>query len=298
MTDRFSFFLDWDLNCQFAGLLWAREKGIFADFDLEVDLVSPSQSPDLPVLDLVLGGGVCAGCMEDNLIVRAAVAGHGIKAIGATMQASPIQLMSLPEAGIVTLNDLVGRNIAVHSDGIYLLKTVLALHGLDTSAVNITVGNWNLSQLKDGTFDAVQGYTTTEPHALARLGYRCQLTPITHHDLHPWAQMMFTSDQVIDQHPDVLGRFVSACKLGWRSAMSNLPEAAAMVATHSQEHNSVDENLGILGSMLPLIEGESGLDACVTTDPNRWRRNLATYARTGMIDHEPAYAEIVCDRFM
>ncbi|MBT7613920.1 MAG: hypothetical protein HN577_11985, partial [Rhodospirillaceae bacterium] len=54
----------------------------------------------------------------------------------------------------------------------------------------------------------------------------------------------------------------------------------------------------ILDLMLPLIAGERGLDHCVTTDPDRWRRNLATYVHFGMIEREISYDAVVCDRFM
>ena len=121
MRVRFPFFLDWEVNCQFAGLIRARETGLFAEAGLDVSLVPPGENPDRVTLDLVLDGGLCAGCMEDNLIVRAAVAGKGVKAIGATMQASPIHLLTRPESGIARLADLPGHSVAMHRDGIHLL---------------------------------------------------------------------------------------------------------------------------------------------------------------------------------
>ncbi|MBT5434720.1 MAG: ABC transporter substrate-binding protein [Rhodospirillaceae bacterium] len=295
---KLDFFLDWEPNCQFAGLIWAREKGLFAQAGLDVRLIPPHENPDTPTLDLVLGGGLCAGVMEDNLIVRAAAAGKSVRAIGATMQDSPIMLITAPDSGIGELGDLPGRRIAMHRDGIHLLETVLALHGIEAGSIETTVAGWNLDQLIDGTFDAVQGYTTTEPHTRARRGFATHLIPLRHHDLHPWAQMMFTSDAVIAEHPDALGRFVSACKQGWRQAMAEPGETAEMVAACSNEHDDPCENRHILDLMLPLIAGERGLDHCVTTDPDRWRRNLATYVHFGMIEREISYDAVVCDRFM
>jgi len=236
--------------------------------------------------------------MEDNLIVRAAVAGKGVKAIGATMQDSPIQIITLPDSGISSLNDVPGRRIAMHRDGIHLLETVLSLHGIDPATAETTVAGWTLEQLAEGAFDAVQGYTTTEPHTLARRGIATRLIPIRHHRLHPWAQMMFTTDAVIAEHADVLPGFVDACKKGWQRAMAEPERTAAMVAAHSDEHDDPAENADILKLMAPLIAGDRGLAHCVTTDPDRWRRNLATYAAFGMIDCEPAYDDVVCDRFM
>jgi NitT/TauT family transport system substrate-binding protein len=186
----------------------------------------------------------------------------------------------------------------MHRDGVHLLETVLTLHGIDPKRVETTVSGWTLDQLTDGSFDAVQGYTTTEPHALSRLGFATHLIPVRHHHLHPWAQMMLATDQTIAIHGNLLERFVTACKEGWKSAMTHRDEAADMIAAVSAEHGDAEENRRILDLMLPLIAGRHGLDRAVTTDPERWRRNLATYARFGMIGREPDYHEVVCDRFM
>ena len=295
MTLALDFYLDWRLNCQFAGLLWARERGLFATQGLDVRLVSPEENPHSTTLDLVLAGARCVGCMEDNLIVRAVVAGKGIKAIGATMQDSPMHLVTLPTSGMSCLSDAAGRRIAMHRDGVHLFEAVLELHGLDPGCVEKTVSGWTLGQLLDGTFDAVQGYATTEPHCLRRLGQTTRLIPIRHQHLRPWAQMMFTTDAMIATHGPALHRFLVACKEGWRQAMSNLEECAGLIAAHSGEHGDASENHCILKMMLPLVAGDQGLDYAVSTDPERWRRNLATYTRCGMIDRTPAYEEVVCE---
>ena len=295
MTLALDFCLDWSVNCQFAGLIWAREKGFFAAEGLDVRLVPPEENPDTPTLDLVLAGERRVGCMEDNLIVRAVVAGTGVMAIGATMQDSPIHLVTLPECGMERLADVAGRRIAMHRDGVHLLETVLELHGIDPGSMRTTVTGWTLDHLLDGTFDAVQGYATTEPLHLERLGHATRLIPIRHDNLRPWAQMMFTTDAMIAGHGEALGRFLGACKKGWQEAMTNLDECARLVAAHSWEHPDASENRRILEMMVPLVAGDAGLDHAVATDPDRWKRNLATYDRSGMIDRAPALDEVVCD---
>lgn len=289
----FFFFLDWEANCQFAGLIVAREAGLFAEVGLDVRLVPPSANPDSPILDLVLRGGTCAGCMEDNLIVRAVLAGHPVKAIGATMQDSPMVLMTRLESGIVTLADLAGRRVAMHADGIHLLETVLELHGVDGELVETTVGGWSLDDLAAGRFDAVQGYATTEPHLLARRGVAVRQVPVRHRDLHPWAQMMFAPAAVIEAQRDLLIRFLLACRTGWIAAMTDPGRTAELVAAVSDEHGDAAENRTILEAMVALIAGDAGLDRAGAMDPERWRRNLSTYARFGMICRVPDTAEVV-----
>jgi len=291
----FPFFLDWESNCQFAGLIVARDTGLFAAAGLDVQLVPPSENPETSTLDLVLGGGVCAGCMEDNLIVRAVLAGHAVKAIGATMQDTPMVLMTRPDRGIVSLADLPGRHVAMHQDGIHLLETVLDLHGIDRSRIETTVGGWSLDDLARGLVDAAQGYVTTEPHLLARRGITIDQVPVRHRDLHPWAQMMFAATAIIEAQHELLVRFLTACRAGWIVAMSDLASTAGLVAAVSDEHGDVAENQAILEAMVPLIAGDAGLGRAGAMDPERWRRNLATYARFGMIDRETSLREVVAE---
>lgn len=294
----FTFVLDWYLNCQFAGLIWARERGLYADAGLDVTLVDPHDFPTTPTLDVVLNHEPAAGCMEDNLVVRAALAGKEVRAIGAMLQQTPMVLMTAPDSGIRTLHDLPGRRIAMHRDGIHLLRTVLTLHGINPQEVDATVGGWTLHDLIDGHFDAVQGYTITEPAELVGLGLTPHLIPVRHLRLHPYAQMMFATTNCITTHHDVLKRFVDATFSGWRQAMSHRDEAAALVAAVSAEQPNPVVNRQILDAMLPIVTGEVGLERLGYLDPDRWERNLATYHQFGMIERRATFEQVVDARFV
>ncbi len=294
----FTFFLDWELNCQFAGLIWARDRGLYAERGIDVRFVAPRENPQRPVVDLVLAQAPAAGCMEDNLIVRAALAGHGLRAVGAMLQASPIALMTAPASGITRLGDLPGRRVAMHADGIHLLHTLLKLHGIDPGGVETNVGSWSLDDLMARRFDAVQGYSITEADDLARRGLKVRLIPLRHAELRPYSQVIFAAQSTISQHPDLLRDFLAATFDGWRQAMTRRDEAAALIAAVSEEHADVDRNCAILDAMQPLVGGDVGLTRAGALDPERWRRNLATYARFGMVDREAAFDEVADDRFL
>lgn len=294
----FTFVLDWHLNCQFAGLIWARDKGLYQAAGLDVTLVGPQEHPTTATVDVVLDHNVAAGCMEDNLVVRAALAGMGIRAIGAMLQQTPMVLMTSPDSDIRTLHDLDGRRIAMHGDGIHLLRTVLTLHGIDPKQVEMTVGGWNLADLLNGRFDAVQGYAITEPTELQALGLDAHLIPIRHHQLQPYAQMMFATTACIEQNRGVLQRFVDATFEGWRQAMTHREEAAELVTAVSAEQPNPVSNRQILDVMLPIVVGNVGLERLGHLDRERWRRNLATYFQFGMVDRVATFEEVADARFV
>ncbi|MEM7123411.1 MAG: ABC transporter substrate-binding protein, partial [Pseudomonadota bacterium] len=85
----FRFYLDWHVDCQFAGLIWAREQGLYGEAGLEVDLVAPERHPERTVLDLIADDPCSAGCCEDNLVVQQGADGKPVRAIGAMLQETP-----------------------------------------------------------------------------------------------------------------------------------------------------------------------------------------------------------------
>ena len=77
MPTPFTFYLDWIICAQFAGLCWAQAKGLYDAAGLEVRLV-PWREDGRSIIDKVLADEVCAGSSEDNLIVSAVAAGRPV----------------------------------------------------------------------------------------------------------------------------------------------------------------------------------------------------------------------------
>lgn len=294
----FTFVHDWYLNCQFAGLIWAKAQGLYRDAGLDVTLVDPHDYPHTSTLDVVLSHGVAAGCMEDNLVVRAALAGQGVRAIGAMLQQTPMVLMTRHDSGLRFLHDLPGRHIAMHADGIHLLRTILTLHEIDQAQVDATIKGWTHHDLLDGRFEAVQGYTITEPAELRAHGLDPFLIPVRHHQLDPYAQMMFATTTTINAHGDVLQRFMDASLEGWRQALTHRTLAAELIAAVSKEQTDPVSNRQVLDDMVPIVVGDVGLDNLGYLDRDRWNRNLATYHQFGMVERLATFDDVADDRFL
>ncbi len=292
------FMLDWEINCQFAGLVWARANGLYEDAGLDVRLVPPSRRCAAPVLDAVREVPLAAGCMEDNLIVRAAADGAGVKAIGAMLQETPMVLMTAAGNGVRTLADLSGLRIGVHEDGVHLLETILALHGVDRASMDIVVGGWALDDLVRGKLDAAQGYAITEPAYLEAAGFHPHLIPVAHSHLHPYAQMMFATAECIREHAGPLSRFLRATFDGWRAALGNPARAARLVAAVSEEQPDADVNARIIEGMVPIVTGGMSREELGAMDRERWQRNLSTYEASGMVGRAPPLDQVMDDRLL
>lgn len=150
--------LDWFVNPDHAPLFVALEKGFFAERDLEVTFVAPTDPSSPPKL-VAAGQADIAVSYQPQLHLLVA-AGLPIKRIG-TLVATPLNsLLVLRDGPIQSIADLAGRKIGFSVGGFEdaLLKRMLERHGLSLDDVTLVNVNFSLSPaLLSGQVDAVIG---------------------------------------------------------------------------------------------------------------------------------------------
>ncbi len=279
---KFTFFLDFAMEGQFAGLSWAMEKGYYRDAGLDVDFVEWVYD-DRTIVQKVLDGGLsCAGCSEDNLIISACAEGLPVRALGTMLQVSPLMLMSKCSSGIHAVKDLVGKKVAMHCDGIRILEAVLALEKISPEAVEIHEMPYEPDRLVKDEFQAVQGYAMYEPLQLTEMGVDVHLTPVRHHQIHPYAQVFFASQENLQRDPEAIQSFLSASLEGFRQAISHRDEAARIVSQYSGGRSDFDSARKVIDQLAPYLFDEYGEERYGALDLPRWSRNLETYAAIGL----------------
>jgi ABC-type nitrate/sulfonate/bicarbonate transport system substrate-binding protein len=294
----FTFYLDWIMCGQFAGLCWAQAKGLYASAGLAVELV-PWQEDGRTIVDKVLAASahqvMCAGSSEDNLLCAARAAGKPVKVLATMLQNSPLVMITQADSKIYTLADLPGHRLAMQPDGNRILEAVLALEGIDRNDIAISESAYDLERLTSRRCDAIQGYAMTEPIELAQLGFATRVIPIRHAQLHPYSQVFFTSDDVISQYTDALRQFLWASFAGWRQAMTHQDEAAQIVVDTVGESAKWATERDMINVMTPYVLGDVGLDHFGYMDRQRWEHNLATYARMGILSKPLKLNQIIYD---
>ncbi len=290
------FYLDWIICAQFAGLCWAVDKGLYEAAGLDVHLI-PWADDGRSVIDKVnhsaADGRFSLGSCEDNLIVIRIAQDRSIKVLGAMLQEPPLVLMSHVDSGITRIADLVGKRVGMHTDGIVVLKTILAVEGIDEPSIDITEVGFDLDHLIHRRFDALQGYHMTEPVQLAQLGLDVSVLPVSHHRLKPYAQVYFSSAAQIDENKTRFSQFRSASDDGWRGVLNDPDEAAHVVARMMGDPGLAPQQRLMLGRLLPLIAGGLRSNQIGSIDVEQWDRNLTTYIEFGIIDRPLNINEVV-----
>ena len=283
MRQEFTFFLDWLPNVQFAGICWALDRGLYREAGLSVTLV-PWVENGRDIVETVAAGGLCAGSAEDNLVVSASACGHArVSALAAMFRQTPLVVMSRSESGIRSIADLRGKRVAMHCDGIKILEGMLELHGIGRSELDLVEVAYDLDNLLARRFDAVQGYAVSEPLELAANGVSVSTFSLRHSKLHPYAQVVFATDEALAAQRQAYERFLQASFAGWRACLKDFDEAAASIRRVGEPMGDLEREKTALGLVRRLVAGGEGAEQIGSIDPERWADNLRAYRRLGII---------------
>lgn len=280
---------DWVFNVQFAGLLLAEHLGLYQQKGLNVTL-KPWES-NMIVPEVVAANPMTIGCSEQNLILEAQAKGVPLKAIATMFQASPYALMTLPDSGLTTLQDLVGKKVGVHADGVKVMEIVKGVSGFqptDIEVIEIPYEN-KLDRLISGELDGLQCYAVDEPIGFEqRVGQAPILLPMDQYGYKAYAQVFFTTDTMLKQAPEQVKAFLEASFAGWKMAMEDIAGTGKLVAETYAEAGSKYTNVNYQQQSLKLVS-EYVLRAIEpakigTIVPEQWQQTADLMAQYGIID--------------
>ena len=144
-AERLTVMLDWFVNPDHAPLVIAREKGFFAEQDLDVELVAPADPNDPPKL-VAAGKADIAVSYQPQLHLHV---GEGLPLVRiGTVVATPLNsLVVLDDGPVETIEDLAGRKVGFSVGGFEeaILGAMLENHGLGMGDIELVNVNFSLS---------------------------------------------------------------------------------------------------------------------------------------------------------
>jgi ABC-type nitrate/sulfonate/bicarbonate transport system substrate-binding protein len=289
--------LDWLPNAQFAGILYAHSKGWYRQAGIELKILS--WEPCTNQVDALAGDGNIIVSTEENLLIRARGNGASVRAIGAMMQFSGIGWMSLAESGIHRIPDLRGRRLGIHRDGEAAIRLALSRYDMSWSDLDIQeVGYDYADLLTSGQFDAMQCLLMVEPLELEELGH--PVNTIRGFDLgyEVYAQVIATTDRLIQQHEEALVQFLKVTFDGWRAAFASPSRSAQIIATDYLPDANPKIQERMLVAMRPIIEGVVGMQRLGWMDAERWAGSIRDLHRYNLLDRDVEPQEVMTNHLI
>lgn len=232
--------LKWFHQFQFAGYYAAVEKGFYQQEGL--DVVVRERNPDSNPVAEVLSGRADFGVSDSSLIV-ARMGGAPVVLMAAIFQHSPLVLISLSELNILGPRDLVGKRVMIQRDvDDALIVATLNQMNIDESQINFVPHNFDNWALLKGEVDVMSAYITNQPYLYRQQGRSVNIINPVNYGIDFYGDNLFTSEEMINDKPEIVKAFQRASIKGWEYALSHSDEIIDLIYKKYQGQNPKDIN--------------------------------------------------------
>ena len=270
--------LHWQHQFQFAGIYAAKELGFYDEAGINVEIETGFTHP----YDEVENGEVEFGLSGTGIVVEY-LKGRPLVALGATFQNSPYVWLVRDDSGIYSADDFAGKTLTRQS---YAddLAAIFLKQDIDTSKIHFTAPEASdIDDLIAGRVDALTAYISNEPFRMAERGIPYRTIAPKDYGINFYSDILFTSRQYLEQHPDTVKAFRNATYRGWRYAADN---PGAMIDLILDKYNTQNKSRAHLRfeaeqllklSLYPTVEFGH-------MTRSRWQKIASTYRDLGLYD--------------
>jgi len=245
--------LKWIHQAQFAGMYAAEKKGFYAEENIDVTIKPGGIDipPDKMITDLI-GGETTFAIVGGDQVLTDRPQGKPIIAIAVIFQRNPFVYLSLKRSGIRRPQDLVGKKVMVSDHGKSQHQALLRKLGIDPDTIELIPYEPDVTPLITGQIDAHQVYRTGTGLEYDEAGYELNLIWLDDYGIRLYADTIVASEELVQQNPKLVERFLRATLKGWRYAIENPAEAVDMTLQYDPKLGR-DRQVRMVEEQTPLI---------------------------------------------
>ena len=267
--------LKWLHQAQFAGFYVAREKGFFQEENLKVTFLEGGPQIDI-AKTLVAGQADFAVMAPEDLLIKRSQ-GIPLTAVAAIYRRSAVVFLSLPGSNIKRPFDFIGKTVAVAGKEGSVRDFEFQFHALarnldlDVERMDIVPYDPEFKSFLSKDVDVTATYMTGGLVRLRQKGYQPKVIWPGDYGVHFYSDILVTREEIIQNHPDKVKRFVRASLKGWRKAIGDPEAALAAVMPYARIKDEAVQ-MGMMEAMLPLVH--TGEDRIGWMRRRQWREMI------------------------
>jgi ABC-type nitrate/sulfonate/bicarbonate transport system substrate-binding protein len=225
--------LDWTPNTNHTGLYAADALGYYAAEGLSVEIVAPASDGAL----MLVGAGKAEFGIDFQESLGEAISSDTplpVRAVAAVISHNTSGIVSLASSGINTPKDLEGKRFATWDEEKYrkILQTLMNPYGGDSNLVHYVPGDvTDVASALATTIDAVCVYEGWDVVKLKLDGLALNYIDIGKADsrLDHYTPVIAANTEFLQNSPETARKFMRATAKGYRYAIENPKEAAALL---------------------------------------------------------------------
>lgn len=246
--------LGWIHNYSTANFYTAEKNGHYAAQKLSVELIEGGfgEAGYIDPIEEVAMGKADFGLSNAYSVVEARAEGKPLVAIAAIFQRNPAAVLSLKSSNIQRPKDLAGRRVLVNSSTNSLEK-MLRLHQVDPSSLEFARRTgYGVEELINGEADAMLAWVINEGVMLDEAGVDYNVMLLSDYGIYEYETVLFTSEELIKNNPELVQRFVSATLQGVQDVIDRPSQAVDYIVEYNDELVYASEHRRIQ-ALLPIL---------------------------------------------
>ena len=248
--------LDWTPNIDAAGFYVAQAKNYYADQGLTVKLLAggyDAQGNYIDMIKTVLDGHADFGESSGIDLIQARAQGAPLVAIATIYQRHPLSFSSLAEKKIARPQDLIGKTVQIAPNDRLLFQALLTAQGIDPAQIKLVERtDFTSAPLIKGDADVIDAWVTNENVLLKLQGRAINTILPVDYGIEAYPNVIFTTEKMIAEHPDVVERFLRATLQGIQGAMDD-PKSAAQLTKQYDATLDLPEQTEAMFQAVPFL---------------------------------------------
>jgi NitT/TauT family transport system substrate-binding protein len=215
---------DWYPQPEHGGFYTALVKDYYKNEGLDVS-IQPG-GPFVSVEKQVSSGAAQFGMGSSDRTLESVADGLPLVAVAATMQRDPQGIMVRKDSAIRSFPDINGHTVAI-VPGATWFKYIVQRFQLTN--VRVIPATMSVSNFIANPQYIQQAFATSEPFFAHQAGIETRVLLTSDAGYDPY-RVMFTTREMFQQHPDLVGKFVRASLKGWKDYLNDPAVAHAAIA--------------------------------------------------------------------
>jgi len=231
--------LKWTHQFQFAGYYAAKEQGYYADEGLGVEFLERFSNTD-PVKQVT--SGIAQYGVGSSGLILDYVNGAPIKLLKAIFQHNPIVFISQKESNITQPYEIKAKGVMFDTLATEQtpLLSLLFNSGIKETDFTAYEHTHKLGDLLKNNIDVISAYLTNAPGYYKEKNIAINIINPRDFGADFYGDILFTSEQELQQHPERVQRFIRATLKGWEYAISNQEELVQLINQKYKNQLSID----------------------------------------------------------
>lgn len=273
-VDQVNLQLKWVHQAQFAGFYFAHEKGYYEDERIQVNFHEGGKDVDV-LTSLVSGPAHFAVASSEMVLMQRLKESAPITAIAVIYRKSAVVYVTKADAGISSPTDFIGKTAAVvaksqsHSDFEYQFNALVKKMGIDITQIHRVAYDPDYTDFYSGKVDITAAYYTGGVVKMRNKGIAVNLIWPNDYGIHFYSDTLITTEQIVNEKPELVERFLRATLKGWREAIAYTDESVDITMKYAKVKNRVLQS-DMLSAMAPLVH--TGKDRIGWMDGDVWHQ--------------------------